>query len=41
MCGDDGTAGVMLRDCGESGDRNGDAHGDDGVDSTTDDEAWR
>jgi hypothetical protein len=40
LCGEDGT-GVALRERTESGDMNGDdvAHGDDGVDSTTDAES--
>lgn len=34
--GEQGTSGVTLSDCGDIGDRNGDAHGEDGVDSSTD-----
>jgi hypothetical protein len=34
-CGEHGT-GVTLSDCVDIGDRNGDAHGEDGEDSTTD-----
>jgi hypothetical protein len=41
FCGEDDGTGVALRERTESGDMKGDdAHGDDGVDSTTDVEGW-